>query len=67
MNCHKTQTESDTVSANQDIVKIRKQLAESVAECDSKIQQEKEVFQAEIQKVTIEMRNLKARFSSRKP
>jgi len=31
------------------------------------IQAEREVFQAEIQKVTVEMGNVKARFSSRQP
>jgi signal transduction protein with GAF and PtsI domain len=35
LNCHKTQTESDIVSVNQDIVKIREQLADPVAECKS--------------------------------
>jgi len=67
LNCHKTQTESDIVTVNQDIVNIREQLSDSVAECNSTIQAEREVSQAEIQKVTIEMGNLKARFSSRQP
>jgi hypothetical protein len=49
---------------NQDIVKIREQLVDSVAECSSKIQAETEVLQTEIQK---EIGNLKARFSSRNP
>jgi hypothetical protein len=64
-NCHKTQTESDIVSVNQGAVNIREQLGDTVGDCNSGIQAERKVFQAEIQKVTTEMGNLKARFSSR--
>jgi ABC-type phosphate transport system auxiliary subunit len=49
----------------QEIVKIREQLSEAVVERNGKIQAEREVFQAETQKVTLEMVNLKARCSSR--
>jgi hypothetical protein len=49
----------------QEIIKIREQLSEAVVERNGKIQAEREVFQAETQKVTLVMVNLKARCSSR--
>jgi uncharacterized protein YoxC len=67
---HITQTEGDIASMKQDIVNIRKQVANcvidevkavsnSVAECNSKILVEREVCQLEIQNVTLEIDNLR--------